>query len=63
MSEFTYIHAHIHMRKVISMDELSEAQNKFMGLKNSSKKDEELIDAYEWLFTKVDQGKILVGNC
>ena len=57
-----YRYAHIHMRKVISMDELSEAQTKFMELKNSSKKNEELIDAYEWLFTKLDQGKILVGS-
>lgn len=62
MSEFTYRYAHIHMRNEITMDELSEAQNKFMELRKAPKKNEELIDAYEWLFTKLDQGKILVRN-
>ena len=62
MTEFTYKYAHIHMRNEITMDELSAAQNKFMELRKDSKKNEELIDAYEWLFTKIDTNKILIRS-
>ena len=63
MSEFTYRYAHIHMRNEITMDELIEAQIKYLEQKKSSNKNEELIDAYEWLFTKIDTNKILIRSC
>lgn len=62
MSELTYKYAHIHMRNEITMDELAEAQVKYLEQKKSSNKNEELIDAYEWLFTKIDTNRILIRS-
>ena len=63
MSDHTYKYAHIHMRNEITMDELVEAQVKYLEQKKSSNKNEELIDAYEWLFTKIDTNRILIRSC
>ena len=63
MSDYTYKYAHIHMRNEITMDELVEAQVKYLEQKKSSNKNEELIDAYEWLFTKIDTNRILIRSC